>query len=87
MNQIEIYRNENGATQINVMLEEDSLWLTQAQMAELFETTPQNITMHLQNIFREGELKEEATCKDFLQVRKEGARYNPVHWKEVSLQK
>ena len=47
--------------------------LTQGQMAELFETTSQNITMHLKNIFKEEELSENATCKDFLQVRKEGA--------------
>jgi len=43
-------------------------------LAELFQTTPQNITLHLKNIYAEGELKESATCKDFLQVRWEGAR-------------
>ena len=43
-------------------------------MAELFQTTPQNITIHLKNIFEEGELQENATCKDFLQVRQEGNR-------------
>ena len=43
-------------------------------MAELFQTTPQNITIHLKNIFEEGELKEDATCKDFLQVQNEGTR-------------
>lgn len=73
-NQIEIYQADDGSTQINVQLEQDTVWLTQAQMAELFETTPQNITMHLKSIFKEQELDEKATCKDFLQVRKEGKR-------------
>ena len=73
-NQIEIYQANDGSTQINVQFEQDTVWLTQAQMAELFETSPQNITMHLKSIFKEEELLESATCKDFLQVRKEGTR-------------
>jgi hypothetical protein len=48
--------------------------LTQAAMAELFQTTPQNITLHLQSIYDEGELDEAATCKEYLQVRQEGVR-------------
>ncbi|WP_306014017.1 MULTISPECIES: virulence protein RhuM/Fic/DOC family protein [unclassified Allomuricauda] len=72
--QIEIYQAKDGSTQIKVQFEDDTVWLTQAQMAELFETTPQNITMHLKSIFKELELDEKSTCKDFLQVRKEGAR-------------
>jgi hypothetical protein len=48
------------------------LWLTHAQIAELFQTTPQNVTLHLKAIFAEGELDEGATCKDYLQVRQEG---------------
>lgn len=50
------------------------MWLTQALMAELFQTTPQNITQHLREIYAAGELEESATCKSFLQVRAEGAR-------------
>jgi len=69
-----IYQEPDGKTAIEVNLAEDTVWLTQAQMAELFETTPQNITIHLKNVFSEDELYEEATCKDFLQVRKEGKR-------------
>ena len=69
-----IYQEPDGKTAIEVNLSEESVWLTQAQMAELFETTPQNITIHLKNVFSEDELYEEATCKDFLQVRKEGKR-------------
>lgn len=59
---------------IAVRLDGGTVWLTQAQMADLFQTTPQNITLHLGAIFAEGELSEAATCKDYLQVRKEGSR-------------
>jgi hypothetical protein len=57
-----------------VKLENNTIWLSQAQIAELFQTTPQNITLHLKSIFAEGELSETATCKDYLQVRVEGKR-------------
>ena len=72
--QIIIYQTENGQTKLDVLLENETVWLTQKLMAELFQTTPQNITIHLRNIFDEGELDEQATCKDFLQVQKEGER-------------
>lgn len=72
--EVVIYNAEDGTPQIEVKLQEDTVWLTQAQMAELFDTTPQNITIHLKNVFSEGELDEQATCKDFLQVRQEGHR-------------
>lgn len=52
----------------------ETVWLTQAAIAELFQTTPQNITLHLAAIYQEGELEEGATCKDYLQVRQEGTR-------------
>lgn len=55
-------------------MENETVWLTQAQMAELFETTPQNITLHIKNIYIEQELIADSTCKDFLQVREEGSR-------------
>ena len=69
-----LYRTEDGHTRISVRVEDRTVWLTQAGMAELFQTTPQNITLHLAAIYEEGELEEEATCKDYLQVRREGAR-------------
>jgi hypothetical protein len=72
--EIILYQTEDGKSRIQVRLEEGTVWLTQAQMAELFQTTPQNITLHLRSIFAEGELQEEATCKDYLQVRREGNR-------------
>lgn len=69
-----LYQTEDGITKIDVRLENETVWLTQKLMAELFQTTPQNITIHLKNIFEEGELDEISTCKDFLQVQKEGTR-------------
>jgi hypothetical protein len=72
--QILIYQTENGETKLDVRLEDETVWLPQKAMAELFQTTPQNITIHLKNIYEEGELEEDATCKDFLQVQTEGNR-------------
>ena len=73
-NKIIIYQTEDGQTQIDVRLENETVWLTQAQMAELFERTPQNITMHISNAYKEGELDKIATCKEYLQVQQEGKR-------------
>ena len=72
--QIVIYQTEDGQTQIDVCLENETVWLTQAQMAELFQKTPQNITMHIQTAYKEGELDKSSTCKEYLQVREEGKR-------------
>ena len=69
-----LYQTEDGRTRIQCRFENETLWLTQAQIAELFQTTPQNVTLHLKAIFTEGELAEAATCKDYLQVRQEGSR-------------
>ena len=59
-NPIEIYQTNEGETAIEVRLQEETVWLTQKQMAEVFNTTPQNITIHLKNVFEEGELEEAA---------------------------
>ena len=72
--QIVIYQTESGQTKIDVRLENETVWLSQKSMAELFQTTVPNINMHLKNIFEEGELDPQATIKDFLIVRLEGAR-------------
>jgi len=69
-----MYQTEDGKTRIDVLVEGETVWLTQASMAELFQITPQNITMHIKSIYDEGELIELATCKEYLQVRKEGSR-------------
>ncbi len=72
--QIIIYQTESGETKLDVRFQDETVWLTQKLMAELFQTSSQNITIHLKNIFEEGELEEKATCKDFLQVQIEGNR-------------
>lgn len=69
-----IYQNEKGDTKIDVYFTEDTIWMTQRTMAELYQTTPQNITSHIKNIYEDEELDEGATCKDFLQVQNEGGR-------------
>ena len=69
-----LYQTENGRSRVECRFEEGTLWLTQAQIAELFQITPQNVTLHMGAIYEEGELDEAATCKDYLQVRQEGAR-------------
>lgn len=74
MTQIEIYKGKDKETHVEVRFEGDSAWLTQKQIAALFKTTPQNITIHLKKIFKEDELDEKSTCKDYLQVQKEGKR-------------
>jgi len=70
--QVLIY--QDGALNLQVRLDGQTVWLTQAGMAELFQTTPQNVTLHIRSIYDEGEQDEAATCKQYLQVRKEGAR-------------
>ena len=72
--EIILYQTEDGRTRVQCRFENETLWLTQGQIAELFQTTPQNVTLHLKAIFAEGELVEAATCKDYLQVRAEGGR-------------
>ncbi len=64
----------NQDIRLEVRIAEETVWLSQAQMAELFQTTPQNITIHIRNIYKEEELDKISTCKDYLQVRKEGGR-------------
>ena len=73
-NQIVIYQSEDGQTQVDVRLENETVWLTQAQMVELFQTTKQNVSLHVGNVFKEGELEEKSTVKEYLTVRKEGER-------------
>ena len=70
--EILLYQTEDGQTKIDVRLEEESVWLSQVQMAELFQTTKQNISLHIKNVFEEGELEEISTVKDYLTVQTEG---------------
>jgi hypothetical protein len=72
--EIILYQTEDGRMRIQCRFENQTIWLTRALIAELFQTTPQNVTLHLKAIYDEGELVEAATCKDYLQVRAEGGR-------------
>ena len=72
--EIVIYQSEDGLTHIDVRVEKDTIWLTQQQMAELFQTSRTNVVEHIGNIYSEGELEQNSTCREFRQVRKEGNR-------------
>ena len=73
-NQIAFYQSSDGSVNIEVLFAKENIWLTQKKMSELFDTTPQNITQHLSNLYKDEEIEEKATCKDFLQVQDEGGR-------------
>ena len=72
--EIIIYQTSDGQTELDVRLEGDTVWLSQAQLAQLLQVRPQNITMHIRNVYKEGELERSATCKNFLQIQNEGGR-------------
>ena len=72
--EIIIYLADDKSTQLEVRIDEDTVWLTQAQMIELFNTTKQNISLHISNIFKEGELNQNSTVKEYLTVQIEGSR-------------
>ena len=72
--EILIYQSERGDTKIDVFLEDGTVWLPQASIARLYQTTPQNIIMHTRKVYGDGELLEAATCKQSLQVQIEGVR-------------
>src|SRR5881394_3354463 len=74
MNQIEIYQTKDKQTEIEVKFEEETVWLTQKQMALLFKNTVPNINMHIRNIYKEKELDKNPTIKESLIVQKEGKR-------------
>ncbi|MHA7128627.1 hypothetical protein [Algoriphagus namhaensis] len=73
-NQIEIYQGTDGQTQIEVKFEQETVWLSQDQMASLFNQTKQNISLHISNCYKEGELDKTATVKESLTVQQEGKR-------------
>lgn len=74
-NQIIIYNTEDGKTRVEVRFEHENVWLTQKLMAELFETTKQNVSLHLQNIFKDRELNQDSVVKDFLTTAADGKKY------------
>jgi len=69
-----LYTTEDGKAHIQVKLQDETVWLTQAQMAELFQTTQQNVSLHIQHIFESAELDIASTHKKYLSVRREGSR-------------
>ena len=69
-----LFQTEDGRTRLQVRLEAETVWLSQAQMAELFQTTKQNISFHIQNIYEENELRQDRTVKEYLTVQSEGSR-------------
>lgn len=75
-----MYQAEDGQTRIGVRLQDETVWLTQAAMAELYQTTKQNISLHLKNIFEENELPEESVVKDYLTTASDGKQYSTKHY-------
>lgn len=80
-----IYQNKNGAIELKTDSDAETIWASQKQIAQIFEVTPQNITTHLKQIFSDGELIEKSTCKESLQVQKEGSRKVKRQIKEYNL--
>lgn len=70
-----IYQGKDGFTQVSVRLKDETLWLNQNQLAELFQTTKQNVGQHIKHILADGELEAEGTVKDFFTVAREGRRH------------
>ena len=73
-NNIILYQDENGLTRVDVRFAHEDVWLNQEQLAEIYCTTQQNVSLHIRNIYADGELSQEATHKKFLLVRQEGSR-------------
>lgn len=83
--QTELFISDDGQVQLDLKLEQETLWLTQAQMSQLFDTTTDNVGLHLKNVFSDGELTESATTEDFSVVRQEGKRQVRRQLKHYSL--
>ncbi len=73
-NEVLIYEDKDGITKVNVTFTDEDIWLTQNQLAEIYKTSRENITMHISNIYKDNELPKDSTCKKFLQVQNEGGR-------------
>ncbi len=82
---IRIYQSPDGQVQLDIRLEQDTLWLSQSQISALFDTSTDNISLHLKNIYAEQELDEKATAEDFSVVRQEGKRQVRRKLKDYSL--
>ena len=80
MDKLVIYQTKDSKTEIEVSFDQDTVWLTQQQISDLFSTSRENITMHLKNIFQQEELAENSVCKDFLRTAKDGKNYKTKHY-------
>jgi len=78
--EIIIYQTEDGHTKIDVRMEDETIWLSQAQMAELLQTTKQNISLHVNNAFKEGELEPNSVVKEYLTTAADGKNYSTKHY-------
>jgi hypothetical protein len=81
--EILLYQSADGKTRLDCRFEAGTIWLTQAQIAELFQTTSQNITIHIRAIYDENEQQEAATCKEYLQVQQEKAQQLNINFKKI----
>jgi len=79
-NKIVLYQDENGITNVSVRFANDDLWLTQNQIAEIYDTTKQNIGQHIKNIVQDGELVENSVVKEFFTTAADGKKYNTMHY-------
>jgi len=75
-----LFKTEDEKVSVDVRFEEETVWLTQKQIAEVYETTRPNVTMHIKNILSDGELDENSVCKDFLLTAADGKKYNTTHY-------
>jgi len=78
--EIVIYQTEDGHTKIEVRLEDETVWLTQTQMAELFQTTKQNVSLHINNAIKEGEIDPNSVVKEYLTTAADGKSYRTKHY-------
>ena len=79
-NEIVLFETEDAKVRLTVPIQEDTVWLTQAQMTELFDTSKQNVSLHINNCFKEGELDKDSVVKDFLTTASDGKNYKTKHY-------
>ncbi|MFA6296355.1 MAG: hypothetical protein WC663_03305 [Patescibacteria group bacterium] len=82
-NQIIIYNAEDGQTKVEVQMKDETVWLTQKQMSELFDKNRKTITEHIGNVFKEGELAEKSACRKFQHTAEDGKKYNVNFYKKI----
>ena len=79
-NEIVLFETEDEKVRLTVPIQEDTVWLTQAQMTELFDTSKQNVSLHINNCFKEGELDKDSVVKDFLTTASDGKKYKTKYY-------